>query len=71
MITRIAIALALITSVAGATERQPSRCYIVTEAGKPSRMVCDIPPSEACIEATFVRADGAIVTHHVCTTEAR
>lgn len=66
MFTRIILAIALVSSVANAGERRPGRCVVITEAGRAERLVCDVPPSEGCAEATIVRPDGAIVTRKLC-----
>lgn len=71
---KLFLSLALLTSVANASELQPGRCVVITEAGKQPRVTCNTPASERakpCAIATMVATDGSIVTHYSCVVASR
>lgn len=63
MITRIILAIALVSSVAVASE--PGRCSLVSEQGQPQRLVCQ-PLVEGCKVRVTIKADGTIVNKTTC-----
>lgn len=74
MISRLVLAVVLLSSAAVASEHQPGRCVLITEPGKQPRVACNTPASERgkpCAYATMVAPDGSIVTHYSCSVASR
>lgn len=66
-----AVSILVGAAVANAAEQTPGRCVIISEPGKAERLVCDVPPSQGCAEATIVRPDGSILTKTLCIHSSR